>query len=231
MKNSKTEERRMDKLAALLRQANDVAGTPEELVFRAKFAELAAKWGIDSERVAKFLETDDPFAGMGDADHREVFLRGKYRNMQVVLLGSVSQALHSFAVQHHGYRLTLVGMADHLDRIEQLFELLREDMLTSAEREGKEWARYYTPGRLRVWRKSFMIGYTVKIAERLVEAESEAARQAGALVLYKTDEERATEKMLEVFPDVTTEPRELGSDMDAVGFMQGQAQAANTGLV
>lgn len=228
---SKTDDRRMNKLAALLRQANDVAGTPEELVFREKFASLAAKWGIDSERVILFIETNDPFAGMGDADHRHLYLQGKYRSMQSTLLGSIAQALHSYAVQSGSYRVTLVGMPDHLDRIEQLFSVIRDDMLDSAEREGREWRRIYEPGRLRVWRKSYMIGYIVRTTEMLVQAEQDAAREAGALVLYKTDEERAKEKMVEVFPDVEVEQRPIGGDLDQIGFMQGHARADQSGLV
>lgn len=228
---SKTDDRRMNKLAALLRQANDVAGTPEELVFREKFASLAAKWGIDSERVILFIETNDPFAGMGDADHRHLYLQGKYRSMQSTLIGSIAQALHSYAVQSGSYRVTLVGMPDHLDRIEQLFSVIRDDMLDSAEREGREWRRIYEPGRLRVWRKSYMIGYIVRTTEMLVQAEQDAAREAGALVLYKTDEERAKEKMVEVFPDVEVEQRPIGGDLDQIGFMQGHARADQSGLV
>jgi len=36
-----------DKVGKLLRQAEDVAGTPEEQVFLAKAFELMAKYGID----------------------------------------------------------------------------------------------------------------------------------------------------------------------------------------
>ncbi|QOC55749.1 hypothetical protein SEA_ARCHIMEDES_49 [Gordonia phage Archimedes] len=228
---SKTDDRRMDKLAAILKQANDVAGTPEELVFREKFAALAAKWGIDSERVIRFVETNDPFAGMGDADHRHLYMQGKYRSMQSALIGSIAQALHSYAVQSGAYRVTLVGMPDHLDRIEALFGLIKDDMLDSAEREGREWRRIYEPGRLRVWRKSYMIGYITRTVEKLVQAEADAAREAGAIVLYKTDEERAKDKMLEVFPDVTIEQKPIGGGLDEIGFMQGAARAEDAGLV
>lgn len=40
-------EKLKSKVAKLLRQAEDVAGTPEEAVFQAKAFELMAKYGID----------------------------------------------------------------------------------------------------------------------------------------------------------------------------------------
>lgn len=224
------EEKRVEKLGKLLKQASDVAGTPEELVFREKAYRLMAKWGIESERVAQYLADENHNARVGNADYREVSIHGKWRAMQAMLLGSISEALHSYAVQSNGFRMTLVGMPDHISRVQELFEVAAADMIDAAEREGRQWKGILTPGRIRVFRKSFMIGYAMQLRDRLAQVEQEVARQAGALVLYKTDQERAHDKMLEVFPNVTIEQKGKNAQIDQIGFMLGQQHGDQVSL-
>lgn len=226
---SKINDRRIEKLAALLKQAKDVAGTPEELAFREKFAQLTAKWGIESDRVLKYLAEDDPSMSQPGAITRDVNLSGKYLSMQTVLLGSIAQSLHSWAIQENNYRIRLIGMADHLERIEALFRLISPDMVDSAMREGRYYKGVLTPGRMRVWRKSYMIGYITRTCELLAEAEKRAAREAGALVLFKSDKERADEKMMEIYPNV--KHQQVGGGFDEIAYHQGHARADRAGLV
>ena len=70
----------------------------------------------------------------------------------------------------------------------------------------------------------------MRVTQRLVKAEKQAAREAGALVLYKTDEQRARERMLEVFPEVTEEHKPFGGELDEVGYFQGQARGDQAGI-
>ena len=229
MNKQKVTDRRIEKLAALLKQAQDVAGTPEELAFREKFASLTAKWGIESERVLRYLQDEDPLAGTEGADSREINVTGKYVSLQMVLLGSIASVLHSIAVQEGHYRARLIGMPDHLDRIEVLFSACSADMIDSAMREGQEWKGQLTPGRLHVWRKSYAFGYITRICQLLDQAEKAAAVEAGALVLYKTDAERAQEKVVELYGDIRHQ--EHGSDIDPIAYHLGTSRADQSGIV
>ncbi|AOE44400.1 hypothetical protein SEA_GHOBES_49 [Gordonia phage Ghobes] len=225
------EEKRFAKVAKLLRQAEDVKGTPEEFAFKEKAFELAARYGVSTERVLQYLADGDLDAAQTSGSYnRQVTLTGSYRAAQAVLVGSLAEALHCFAVQHGSAAVvTVVGVQEHVDRVVDLWEVLGPLALEQVEKRAHQWRRFYTRTQLQRWRQSFLYGFAVEVRERLERLEEEVARQAGALVLFKSDRERAEEGLLELYPDVQREVEPV-TDVDTVAFLEGRASASEAEL-
>lgn len=81
------------KVAKLLRQAEDVAGTPEEAIFQARAFEIMSKYGLDEVEIAAIQQgldvTKDPEAVTWSTN-----LVGKHRPQQMALLNQIATALH-----------------------------------------------------------------------------------------------------------------------------------------
>ncbi|AHG24308.1 hypothetical protein KIY80_gp83 [Mycobacterium phage Benvolio] len=208
------------KVAKLLRQAEDVAGTPEEAVFQAKAFELISKYGIDMAAVQATKEGLD-VSELPDAIRWEWTFEGKYVAQQVLLLHGITQALHCKAVLsssrvHKTQTLIVFGVQRHIERVEFLWSLLRPQMLRLVETvrpEGGFAPRYkydyrtgdYKPkstaGQLKSYRRAWIAGFAQTIGERLRAEENKALEgSSGALVLFKGDAERAAVALRTAFP-------------------------------
>uniref|UniRef100_A0AAU8GU77 DUF2786 domain-containing protein n=1 Tax=Mycobacterium phage BabyBack TaxID=3158877 RepID=A0AAU8GU77_9CAUD len=226
------------KVAKLLRQAEDVAGTPEEAVFQAKAFELISKYGIDMAQVQATKEGLD-VSELPDAIRWEWTFTGKYVAQQVLLLHGITQALHCKAVLSKRYgeqTLIVFGVPRHIERVEFLWGILREQMLRlvgTVRPEGGFSPRYkydyrtgdYKPkstaGQLKSYRRAWIAGFAQTIGERLRAEENKALEGAsGALVLFKGDAERASIALRTAFPRMgKARPR---TRYDHNGYAHGQ---------
>jgi len=231
-----------DKVGKLLRQAEDVAGTPEEqVVFLAKAFELMSKYGIEeSEARVTAVQNDLP----QNAVQWHVDLEGKYQPMQSLLLNGIGRALHCRLVQSRhrgGTRLYIFGMQYHIDRVEMLWDILRPQMLrtvaTVRPPEGGELRRYFdwasgeylhksVPVNTTSYRRAWIAGFAKTVADRLREAETAAveAASSGVLALYRTDAQKAQDKLRETFPRTGNVRR---SSYNQSGFAHGQRDGRN----
>ncbi|APC43132.1 hypothetical protein SEA_KERBEROS_84 [Mycobacterium phage Kerberos] len=226
MLDSKT-KKMQDKVAKLLRQAEDVAGTPEEAVFQAKAFELISKYGIDMAQVQATKEGLD-VSELPDAIRWEWTFSGKYEAQQVLLLHGIVQALHCKAVLNtmrraeggKAQRLIVFGVPRHIERVEFLWSLLRPQMLRLVETvrpDGGfaprykydyvtgEYKKKSTAGQLKSYRRSWIAGFAQTIGERLRAEENRALEGStgNALVLFRGDAERAAVALREAFPRTT----------------------------
>lgn len=238
-----------DKVAKLLRQAEDVVGTPEEAVFQAKAFEIISKYGIDLAQVQAQKEGLD-VSELPDAVRWEVTLKGKYVSQQALLLHGLVVALHSKAVlSKRGSTQTMIifSVPRHRERIEFLWSVLQPQMLRLVEtvrpateftpRTGYRYNYQYndagrltadveryqkkTSGQLRSYRRSWIAGFAQAVQERVTSEENKAleSSESGALVLFRGDKERAAVALRQAFPRTS---RARSSRVNPSGYAHGQ---------
>lgn len=231
-----------DKIAKLLRQAEDVAGTPEEAVFQAKAFELMAKYGIEQAQVdaaKRGLDVSD----LRDAIKWTAVIEGQYAQAQLMLLHNLALALHSKTVytktREGDFVMFVYGVPAHIERIQMLWEILQPQMMrlvktvrpdydlgTMKRRynyETHEFEHYRSSGagKLKSYRRSWIAGFGSAVGERLRQQEAKAleADSSGALVLFRGDAEKAAVALREEHPR-TRNAR--SSRVDYNGYAHGQ---------
>ncbi|AHJ86442.1 hypothetical protein 40AC_79 [Mycobacterium phage 40AC] len=228
------------KVAKLLRQAEDVAGTPEEAVFQAKAFELISKYGIDMAALDAEKRGLD-ISELPDAQRWEWTFTGKYVAQQALLLNNLVTALHGKAVlsTHRGTKtqtLIVFAVPRHLERIQFLWDILRPQMLRLVEsvrpehelyagmkydyRTG-EYKKRSTAGQLKSYRRAWIAGFGQAVGDRVRAEESKALEGStgNALVLFKGDKERAAVALRTAFPRVRTS---RGPRFNSSGYAHGQ---------
>ena len=241
-------ENMQDKVAKLLRQAEDVVGTPEDAVFQAKAFEIMAKYGIEHVAVdaaRQGLDTSD----LRDAIKWEVVIDGKYANAQMLLLHNLAVTLHSKTVylkdRSGVLRMYVYGVPTHIDRIKMLWEILQPQMMRLVEKvrpetpltkrkatfnwdtSTYEYTEVPAPGRLKSYRRSWIAGFAQAVGDRLriEEVQALAADTSGALVLFRGDKERAEVALRKAHPRLRNS---RGSRVDAGGYAHGQRDGRNS---
>ena len=241
-------EKMRDKVAKLLRQAEDVAGTPEEAVFQAKAFELMAKYGIEQVAVdaaRRGLDTSD----LRDAIKWEVIIDGKYAQAQMLLLHNLATTLHSKTVylkdRSGTLRMYVYGVPTHVERIQMLWTILQPQMMRLVEkvrpeqaltkrRSSYNWDSHTyeivevpAPGRLKSYRRSWIAGFAQAVGDRLriEEVQALAADSSGALVLFRGDKERAEVALRKAHPRLRNS---RSSSVDPGGYAHGQRDGRNS---
>lgn len=231
-----------DKVAKLLGQAEDVAGTPEEGVFQAKAFELMAKYGI-SEAAVDAAKQGLDVSSLRDAISWKVTIDGKYAQAQMLLLHNLAHALHGTTVYSKNRAgelvMTVYAVPAHLERVQVLWSILRPQMMRLVDTirpdyDLSSYKRVYNyathefelkrtngSGRLKSYRRSWIAGFGSAVGERLRVEENKALQSdsSGALVLFKGDKERAEVALREEFPRLRTTKR---SGIDPDGYAHGQ---------
>ncbi|QGH80647.1 hypothetical protein SEA_RAHALELUJAH_87 [Mycobacterium phage Rahalelujah] len=239
-----------DKVAKLLRQAEDVTGTPEEAVFQAKAFELMAKYGIDQAMVDAARTDLDKAQDIPDAVRWSFTFDGKYVAQQALLLNNIVTALHGKAVLStnratKAQTLIVFAVPRHLERIQMLWDILRPQMLRLVEevrpaqelyagmkydyRTG-EYKKRSTAGQLKSYRRAWIAGFGQTVGERIKREEDkalQAAQSSGALVLFRGDKERAAVALREAFPRVRNT---RGPRFNASGYAHGQRDGSTAAM-
>lgn len=224
-------DRMLDRVAKLLRQAEDAekAGRDaERIAFQERAFEIMAVYGID-EALARAKQ--DGLDGKVDAKAASIriTMEGKYKPMQAVLLGQVARAMHCKPLQlgtQGRITLRIYGMPDHLKRLQDIWSLLIPQALWGLTNAEPPFG-YSHSGELRVYRRNWLAGFASQVESRIYKAENAAAAAAGALVLYKSDKERAEIALAEDYPKTSTiKSRRY---YDSSGYTQGAlaGQSAN----
>lgn len=240
------------KVAKILRQAEDVAGTPEEGVFQARAFEIIAKYGLDMNLIQAQKEGLDVQGSAPDAIVWEVQLEGKYLSNQALLLHGIAKTLHCSTVYASGkgypkgyYRVYIFGVPVHLDRVKFLWEILQPQMLRLVENiqpengfrdefkfnyDTNEYELKSTGGRLRAYRRAWIAGFASEITSRLRQQEQKAVNSGGstAMVLYSDDKARADQAQEAQFPQTKKVRRR--TNYDQAGMAHGKRDAANAAM-
>ena len=218
-----------DKIAKLLAQAEDRAGTPEGDVFQAKAFELMAQYDIDeaSARAGQTIPTD--------AESLQVKFTGRYVETQMILLNVIAMQSYCQVIKTSNDVCKVYGMRTHLDNVYDLFNRLAPSMVAQAGRARPSFPTNHS-GELRVFRRSFMRGFALEVRDRLAKArqEAEAAQRAtnggessGALVLVD-DAKRAQVALIKDHPNVRQTRSAARSDSG--GTAQGRNAGARANL-
>lgn len=237
-----------DRVAKLLRQAEDVTGTPEEAVFQAKAFELMAKYGIEMAQVEATKAGLD-MTEMPDAIQWEVNVTGKYVAQQALLLHGIARALHCktvYTTLYKGQRVYVFGMERHVERVRFLWEILRPQMLRLVDKVRPEpiavrrfdyelreviTEGYRKPnaGEVKQYRRSWIAGFAQTIGDRVRAEENKALEGAGgALVLYRDDKARAGAALAKVFPRVRNV--KARTRYDSNGYAHGQRDGRSAAM-
>jgi hypothetical protein len=211
-----------EKVAKMLRQAESVAGTPEEGVFQARAFELLAKYGIDITTVQAARQGLDQPA---DAIMWEALMKGKYEHAQMLLLTTIARALHCSCL----YRTSKIkqifvqvyGMPYHIERVQMLWDIIAPQVKRQATSvtapPGSNTMRY---------RRAYIAGFANAVGMRLREQEAKAVEHAGggALVLYRSDGERAEQALRAANPRLRAAK---SASFDYSGYAHGQRDGRN----
>lgn len=223
-------EKLKTRVQKLLAQAESVSGTPEAEIFEAKAMELIAQYGISEAeaRAGGKLEVKVEFV--------DVFFKGRYTDMQTRLLHRLSSTLRCESIAFSTKRganatsMRIYGMPSHLARVQMLFDTLVPHMLKEAGKARPSFDANY--GEMRVFRRSFMMGYIITVRDRLAKADRMAMvnHEAGALVLV-SDREKAKKAVEEAFPNAKTTKSAAKTDAEGwvSGSVAGQKADLNTG--
>ncbi|DAZ89975.1 TPA_asm: hypothetical protein PROPHIFSAT01-1_86 [Mycobacterium phage prophiFSAT01-1] len=247
-----TDDKIVDKIAKLLRQAEDVTGTPEEDAFQERAFALLAKHGIDLATVRAHQRGLD-ISDMPNAIDTLMLVHSPYASEQKHMLSILAEALHCKTVGLNDIPFVHVfGMSHHVARLQMLWEILQPQatrLVAKVQMSKRKPVRKLTPSEwaamnraqrrdhlvemtrerrapvsLHVYRQSWLIGFAASIAQRIKLQEGEAANKAGVVALYKSDRERADDAMRGAYPDAVNTMVDQFSDD---GFNQG-ARAGQT---
>jgi len=217
------------KVRKLLAKAEDPATTREEAeLYTAKATDLMAAYGIDRALLAL---ADPSLDVVGD---RVIVLDKPYAVEKCGLLAAVALELHCRAVRRTRHpdgvkqlSLHLFGHRSDLERVEILFtSLLVQATHALARTPVPPWEH---PA---AFRRSWLTGFTGAVAQRLADAERQAAEQAhdrfeargtsSALVLADRSA-RVDRAVDDEYPDLrTARPRRLSGSGRLDGWTAGQ---------
>lgn len=228
MTTSKLPPRMLEKVRALLAQAESTTFEAEAEAFTAKAQELMARYRIDQ---AVLAEQDDGSAG-GPTSQRVTIAR-PYAKEKAFLLMGIADANGCRAVwASTGGYATVVGFASDLPVVDELFTSLLVQASRAIQREGSKrdaWGRNRTVR----FRRTFLIAFSVRISERLQEAVHDVAEETedktgtAVVPLLAAREEAARAAAAEMFPDT----RALApSATDREGWVAGQRFADQASL-
>lgn len=198
------DERVLAKVRALLAKAESTNFPDEAEALSAKAQELIARHALDAAAIQATGESSARYR----PERRRVWFDRPYVDGKSYLLQQVADANRCRAVFDDRLEYSLlVGFAADLDAVEMLFTSLLVQAtraMLAAGSQRDQWGR----SRTRAFRASFMVGFAIRIGERLrVAAETagdaagEEIREAALPVLARRAEE-VDEALAEVFPHV-----------------------------
>lgn len=163
---------RLARVRALLAKAESTSHPEEADAYFAKAAAIMAKYGINEALLhAAGQRNETP-------EQRDIVMDNPYPMQKAYLLLAVAEPLRcrTVARRHRDtklvYKSTVVGFTSDIDRVVLLYTSL---LMQAIARVSQEWP----VGNVSTvtHRKSWFVGYATRIRERLVEAESNAARE------------------------------------------------------
>ena len=211
-------DRLLERVRKLLAKAESPACTPAEAeAFTAKAAELIAKYGVDQALLAGADPTLDP---VGD---RVVTVQAPYSRDKAGLLGAVAIALRCKVVhleRRGAARVHLFGHRADLERVELLFTSL---LVQAAH--GLAAAEVPAFDHPAAFRRSWLVGFTEAVRNRLTAAEQAAAASAPGAELVLVDRTAMVERRRdETYPKLTRlGPRRLAGTGRGQGYAAGRS--------
>jgi hypothetical protein len=213
----------LDRVRALLAQAESTTFPAEAEAFTAKAQELIARHAIDSALLA----------ARGTGSGRPVTVRvpidDPYADAKSLLAQVVSEHCRCRAVFHPSYSLTsVVGFADDVAAAELLFTSLLVQAQTAMQSEAAA-APAGSRNRSRSFRSAFLVSFTHRIGQRLAEinaaVESASVAEVGDSLLPVLAQRHSVvdEAVESIFGSLVTQ--RIRSGHDAAGWVSGRRAA------
>jgi hypothetical protein len=162
---------KLERVRALLAKAEATTFPAEAEAYTAKAQELISRHSLDEALLAGESDVVVPYARRIGVDH-------PYENEKASLLTSVARANRCHVVWSPEFGFaTVFGFDADIDAV----DLLHTSLLVQAHRAMARTEPRGKTGRSRLknFRQSFLVGYAVRIGERLAEASRAALDQAG----------------------------------------------------
>jgi len=224
-------EKLTETVAKLLRQAESVAGTPEEAAFQSRAFEIMAKYGLEMTFVNAAREGLDVTDMPREATEWIARLGGGlYIGGQAQILMAMARALHcrSCYSTRNGWAAAdgkpsstvwIYGMPHHIERLQILWEILRPQILRQVKQAKPD---YWSDTNTKVFRRSWLSGFANAVSTRITEQEDKAVESAGggALVLYRSDTQAARDALTKAHPRLSS--RRSNRQFDRSGYAAGQ---------
>lgn len=217
-------EKILNRVRALLTQAEDKAVTPQEAeAFSRKAEELIAKYSVDIALLE--AKTDK-----GKPGQRKIKVANPYAKPKVVLLNGITLAHSCKAIWHssQGY-VTVVGYESDLEVVEMLYaSLLLQATNASLKAETPVWEN------TRSFRTSFWYGFASRASHRLEEMKAKAEREAvenstaGTALVLRDRQADVDQAFREAFP--STRKASGGRVGSGSGFGAGRSAANRADL-
>jgi hypothetical protein len=167
------DERKLDRVRALLAKAEATTFAEEAEAYSAKAQELMARHSIDYALLSASTGSRDEPIG------RRIGIENPYEAPKVLLLDAVARANRCRAVwaQSFGF-VTVLGFAADIAAVELLFTSLLVQATTVMMQAGKQQDGYGRSS-TRSFRQSFLAAYAQRIGERLAAATEQVMEEAG----------------------------------------------------
>lgn len=178
-----------DKIRKLLAQAHDQEGTAEGEAFQAKAFDLLARYGLTE------FDVTDTSADLAEEVVEQVTVPKTYRVQRQGLLAAIGEAFGVAVGRFTGsHSSVLAGTRRNVERTKLLFEQLSLHVESGAATVRGDGT--FTATQMR---KSYWVGYSLRVNERLHEVEKsvhEELRKTGA-ALVPVDELDKAQKLLQ----------------------------------
>jgi hypothetical protein len=198
----RSEVRHLEQIRALLAKAESTEFPEEADAFTSKAQELMTRHAIDDVVLAPHS------AGRSSADRpsaTRIGIDDPYAQVKAILLDLIAQASHCRAVWSKGLGFsTVFGYPGDLASVELLYASLLLQARNAMVRIGDHGKR----ARSRPFRRSFLLGFAIRIGKRLEEAASaavaDAVEERGSefLPVLATRSSQVDELREEVFPNL-----------------------------
>ncbi len=186
----------------LLAKAESTEYPEEAEALNAKAAQLLAKYGIDEAVARQKAEV------RVEVVHKKIDILNPYSLDKLYLLRAIAEPMRVRVIrlrQRKGAGKTsahLFGYPADIERVEMLFTSLLLQAARAMLKVDLPWGQD-----LRVFRRSWLHGFTEAIGERVREMESEAESAVSQELVFVADRGRIDAKVSEVYPLLVTKKR------------------------
>ncbi|HSU37630.1 MAG TPA: DUF2786 domain-containing protein [Propionibacteriaceae bacterium] len=206
----------LNRVRALLAKAEATEFAAEAEVFTAKAQDLMTRHALDEALLHSSTEQID-------VDVRRVHLRSPYTAAKVLLLDAVGRANRTKVIFLDAFDMaTVVGTPVDVDQVEMLFTSLLIQATRAMAEAGA--SRSGSFDRSATFRRSFLSAYAVRIGERLMQADRQAAASYGSelVPVLRRQTEAVEDEFARLFPSTRTM---RGGYLDQRGWEAGRKAA------
>jgi len=229
------------KLEHLLRLASKAGDTPEGQHAQAKAFEFMEKYGLDAAMLA--TDQEQPREKLRYA---EIKITGIYARQLQELAAGITFAVagaHALAApfvkgRKKNYTLYVFGYDSAVLTVQVLYASLLQQVLGeirtawAAEVKARPWLAHYTAMEKFVWKREFISGFAIVVADRLATARAKTVRDSGipGAALAIQDRDTVARAFAERYQGGGVNKHgKLGSHDDSA-YLAGQAAGASASI-